>query len=78
MTKVPFSRTIEHMKHILSKKSAPMQKILDLNENRTVMTEELSEYQTRNRLVNKVTGQEQKDKILRYILLQSKIGDLYC
>ena len=75
---VPFARTIEHMRHILSKKSAPMQKIIGLNENRAVMAEELAAYQARQRLASKVAGQDQKDNILRYVVLQSNVGDLYC
>ena len=66
------------MRHILSKKSAPMQKIIGLNENRAVMAEELAAYQARQRLVSKVAGQDQKDNILRYVVLQSNVGDLYC
>ena len=37
----PYAKTIDHMKQLLAKKSAPMQKILDLNQNRTILTEEI-------------------------------------
>ena len=57
-TAVPFQHTIEHMRELLTKKSAPMQKIIALNQNRQVMTDEIYAYQQRRRLVNKIAGQD--------------------
>lgn len=37
----PYTKTIAHMKELLAKKSAPMQKILDLNKNRAILTDEI-------------------------------------
>ena len=52
----PYEKTIQHMKGLLERTSCPMQKILDLAENRKVLTAELNEYQTENRLGNKIAG----------------------
>ena len=74
----PYEKTIQHMKRLLQRNSAPMQKILDLAQNRTVLSEELESFQDSRGLRNKVAGQDQKDLILRYVLIQSNVGDLYC
>ena len=66
------------MTEILSKKSGPMQKILDLNDNRLILQEEIAQYQARSGVSSKAAGQDQKDLILRYVLIKSNIGDLYC
>ena len=66
------------MTEILSKKSSPMQKILDLNDNRLILQEEIAQYLERSGVPSKAAGQDQKDLILRYVLIKSNIGDLYC
>lgn len=59
------------MKSIFSKKSAPMQKLLDLQENLAIMSEELFEFQLSHAIPTKSIGQDQKDFILRYVLMKS-------
>ena len=41
---VPYAKTVAHMKYLLTSKSAPMQKLLDLNKNRTILIEEIARY----------------------------------
>ena len=66
------------MKKLLEKKSAPMEKLIDLLENRTVLADELYQFQLAHGLMIRSIGQDQKDCILRYVLMKSQIGDLYC
>ena len=55
-----------------------MQKLIDLDENRRILQEELHSYQNKMELGNRVAGQDQKDIILRYVLMKTNVGDLYC
>ena len=75
---LPFIKTINHMTRLLQRTQAPMQKLIDLVENRDVLAKELEAYQKKNGVRFKVAGQDQKDLILRYILIQSEVGDLFC
>jgi len=52
----PYSRTIAHMKKLLQKKSAPMQKLIDLQENRTLLSEELFDFQIKHGILAKSIG----------------------
>ena len=55
-----------------------MQKLIDLQENRSLLSEELFDFQIKHGILAKSIGQDQKDFILRYVLMKSQIGDLYC
>ena len=41
---VPYEKTIRHMRKLLERTSAPMQKLIDLADNRDILSRELEEF----------------------------------
>ena len=44
------------MAKLLKKKSAPMEKLLELNKNRMILTEEMNAYLNSNKVINKASA----------------------
>ena len=43
-----------------------------------MLVKELEAYQKKHNMRNKIAGQDQRDLILRYVLIKCDVGDLFC
>jgi len=75
----PYEKTIEYFKLTLTKKMAPIDKLLCLQKGWQILFDEIHDYQTRRVefIKQESVGQEQRDYILRYVLLKTEVQDLY-